>query len=289
MSDDPADGAGGVRVAFQGEPGAYSDEAVRQYFGPAARPVACRDFDAVGARTLAGEVDFGLLPIENSLAGSVVASYDVLASTGLDVVGEIISPVHHCVLALPGAPADGVARVLSHPVALAQCRRWLAAHPEVDAVSWYDTAGAAKEVAARGDPSAAAIASRLAAERYGLAILDRDVEDRPDNQTRFLVVARPYAPRPRPPAGASAAQRTSLLAETANVPGALLRLLQAFADRGVNLTKLESRPAEQPWSYRFFLDVDGAADAPPLREALEDARGQAQSLRVLGSYARWQT
>ncbi|HEX2208237.1 MAG TPA: prephenate dehydratase [Longimicrobium sp.] len=287
MTDDQSNGAA-VRVAFQGEPGAYSDEAVRRYFGHAAEPVACRDFDAVGARTIAGEADYGLLPIENTLAGSVVASYDVLASPDLGVVGEIISPIHHCVLALPGAPLDGVARVLSHPVALAQCRRWIAAHPRIEAVSWYDTAGAAREVASRGDPAAAAIASRLAAERYGLVIIDHDVEDRPDNQTRFLLVARTDAPLPRPAADASAAYRTSLLAETANAPGALLRLLQPFAERGVNLTKLESRPAGQPWSYRFFLDVDGAAGASPLREALDHARRAAQSLRVLGSYPRWQ-
>jgi len=280
-------GAEAVRVAFQGELGAYSDEAVRQYFGGAAEPVACRDFDGVGVRTMAGEVDYGLLPIENSLAGSVVASYDVLAATGLHVVGEIISPIHHCVLAIPGAPADAVARVLSHPVALAQCRRWLAAHPRVEAVSWYDTAGAAKEVAARGDPSTAAIAGRLAAERYGLAILDQHVEDRPDNQTRFLVIARPDSPLPRPAADTSAGMKTSLLAETANVPGALLGLLQPFAARGVNLTKLESRPAGQPWSYRFFLELEGAADASPVRGALADARAHATSLRVLGSYPRW--
>ncbi|HEU4562459.1 MAG TPA: prephenate dehydratase domain-containing protein, partial [Longimicrobium sp.] len=233
MTDDQTNDATAVRVAFQGELGAFSDEAVRQYFGEAARPVACRDFDAVGERTTAGEVDYGLLPIENSLAGSVVASYDVLAATGLRVVGEIISTIHHCVLAVPGASAGGLARILSHPVALAQCRRWLAAHPEAEAVPWYDTAGAAKEVAARGDPRSAAIAGRLAAERYGLEIIEADVEDRPDNQTRFLVVARADAPLPRPAAEATAGYKTALLAETANVPGALLRLLQPFAERGV--------------------------------------------------------
>jgi prephenate dehydratase/chorismate mutase/prephenate dehydratase len=287
MSEQRTNDDAALRVAFQGEPGAYSDEAVRQFFGDDAAPVPCRDFDVVGERTAAGEVEYGLLPIENSLAGSVVGSYDVLSSTALAVVGEIICSIHHCVLAVPGTSANDVRRVLSHPVALAQCRRWLAAHPGIEPVSWYDTAGAAKEVAARGDPSAAAIAGRLAAERYGLAILAEHVEDRPDNQTRFLVIARPGSPPPRPAADPDAAMKTALLAETANVPGALLRLLSPFAERGVNLTKLESRPAEQPWSYRFFLELDGAADASPVREALADARAHATSLRVLGSYPRW--
>ncbi|HEX6751687.1 MAG TPA: prephenate dehydratase [Longimicrobium sp.] len=275
------------RVAFQGELGAYSDEAVRLFFGAAAEPVPCRDFDAVGERTTAGEVDYGLLPIENSLAGSVVPSYDVLSSTDLAVVGEIVCPIHHCVLAAPGAAEAGLRRVLSHPVALAQCRRWLAAHPGVEVVSWYDTAGAAKTIAAEGDLATAAIAGRLAAERYGLQVIEEHVEDRPDNQTRFLVVARAGAPLPRPPADSSSGMTTALLAETANAPGALLRLLQPFAERGVNLTKLESRPAEQPWSYRFFLEIDGGAELSPVREALADAHENSASLRVLGSYPRW--
>jgi prephenate dehydratase len=276
-----------VRVAFQGEPGAYSDEAARLFFGAAARPVPCREFAVVGERTMAGEVDYGLLPIENSLAGSVVASYDVLAGTELVVVGEIVCPIHHCVLALPGVAVGELRRVRSHPVALAQCRRWLEARPEVEAVSWYDTAGAAKAVAGEGDRATGAIAGRLAAERYGLDVLGSEVEDRPDNQTRFLVVARPDAPLPaRAAEGSSGGMKTSLLAETANVPGALLRLLSPFAEREVNLSKLESRPAGEPWSYRFFIELDGAADADPVREALSAARETA-AVRVLGSYPRW--
>src|SRR5215207_250171 len=160
------------RVAFQGELGAYSDEALRLFFGASAEPVPCRDFVPVGELVAAGEVDYGLLPIENSLAGSVIPSYDVLASAGLVVVGEIVCPIHHCVLALPGAGIGDLTRILSHPVALAQCRRWLAEHPEIEAVTWYDTAGAAKTVAADGDPAVGAIASRLSAERYGLQVLD---------------------------------------------------------------------------------------------------------------------
>jgi prephenate dehydratase len=226
----------------------------------------------VGERVAAGEVEYGMLPIEKSLAGSVIATYDVLASTELAVVGEIVCPIHHCVLALPGVAPDELRRVRSHPVALAQCRRWLAAHPGVEAVSWYDTAGAAQAVAAGGDRATGTIAGRLAAERYGPEVLESEVENRADNQTRFLVVARPDAPLPARAAGGASEMKTSLLAETPNVPGALLHLLSPFAERGVNLSKLESRPAGEPWSYRFFIELDGAADASPVREALAAAR-----------------
>lgn len=276
-----------LRVAFQGELGAYSEEAVRRFFGAAADPVARRDFRAVGESVLGGEVDFGLLPIENSLAGSVVASYDVLGAMELVAVGEVISPIHHQVLGLPGARLDGIRRILSHPVALAQCNAFFAAHPGVEAVSHYDTAGAAKTVAEGGDPSVGAIAGAAAAERYGLDILARDVEDRADNQTRFLVVTRAGEERPVARAGSTSGLKTTLLAETANAPGALVRLLLPFAERGVNLSKLESRPAEQPWTYRFFLELDGGADEPAPREAIAEARRHTTSLRVVGSYPRW--
>jgi prephenate dehydratase len=279
-----------VRVAFQGELGAYSDEALRRFFGEAAEPVPCRDFDGVGERVTAGTADYGLLPIENSLAGSVVGSYDVLAARDLRVFGEIVSPIHHCLLGLPGAGRDGLRRVLSHPVALAQCTRFFRDHAAVDAVSYYDTAGAARAVAMQADPGVGAIASRLSAARYGLEVLASDIEDRPDNQTRFLVVARPGAApvherfrRPAPEADT----RTALLAETANEPGALVRILLPFAERGVNLVKLESRPGSEPWTYRFFVELEGGAGAGRVAEALEEARRSATALRVLGSYARW--
>jgi prephenate dehydratase len=280
----------GPRVAFQGELGAFSDEAVRAFFGASAEPVACRTFDAVARAVVGGEVDFGLLPIENSLAGSVVGSYDVLAATDLVVLGETVRPIHHCVLGVPGAGLETLRRVLSHPVALAQCTRFFEGHPDIEPVSHYDTAGAAREVAQLRDPSVGAIASRLAAERYRLEILAADVEDRPDNQTRFLAVSRPGHPHParrEPGADDSPGFRTSLLAETDNRPGALVRLLLPFADHGVNLSKLESRPGGEPWTYRFFIEVDTAVDAPAAAAALQEARRHATALRVLGSYPRW--
>jgi chorismate mutase/prephenate dehydratase len=190
--------------------------------------------------------------------------------------------IHHCVLALRGASLDALATVESHPVALAQCTRWLRAHPAITARAAYDTAGAARDIAKRSDPRAAAIAGRGAAARYDLDILAANIEDRSDNQTRFLMIAR--APRAL---DRGVAARTALLITTPNVPGALLRVLEPLAVNGINMSKLESRPADEPWHYRFFLELDHPAADPALDAALEQLRGATESLRVLGTYARW--
>ncbi|MBB4636864.1 prephenate dehydratase [Longimicrobium terrae] len=276
-----------TRVAFQGELGAFSDGAVRVFFGRAAEPVACREFADVAASVLAGEVHFGLLPVENTLAGSVVAAYDVLATRPLVIVGEVVTPIHHCMLGIPGASLDGITRVRSHPVALAQCTRWLASRPGVQAVAAYDTAGSARDVAAAADPTLAAIAGRGAADRYGLAVLAADVEDRPDNQTRFLVVAardgHTGAALPRH----GGAMKSALVAETQNAPGALVGILAPFAARGINLSKLESRPTGEPWRYRFLIEIDADAASGDTAAALAEARRHASRLDVLGSFPRW--
>lgn len=274
-----------MKIAFQGELGAYSQEAVQALFGPEATPVACRENADVGAAVEGGEVDCGVLPIENSLAGSVVPTYDVLASEALEVVGEMVVPIHHCLLAVPGTERTRVRRVLSHPVALAQCKAFFAAHADIRAIPHYDTAGAAKWVAEAGDPADAAIASRLSGEAYGLDILGRNLEDRPDNQTRFFVLLRRGAPLPPLPAGGS--PRTALLVDAADAPGSLVRLLEPFAARGINLSKLESRPGEEPWSYRFFIELDAPAQAPEVADALEAAAKHARKVHVLGSFNRW--
>lgn len=238
----------------------------------------------------AGEVTWGLLPIENTIAGSVVGSYDVLASTEFAVVGEVVAPIHHCLLGLPGARLDGVTRVFSHPVALAQCTRFLRGRPIMDPVAVYDTAGAAREVAAAGDPGRAAIASRRAAALYGLAVLAADIEDRPDNQTRFLVVRSADGVASPFDVGAvrrGTAAKLLLLVETRNAPGALVEVLRPFADRRINLANLEARPGGEPWSYRFFIEVEASADAEPTREALAEVRDRAELVRVLGGFPRW--
>lgn len=277
-----------ARVAFQGELGAFSEAAVRVFFGRDAEPVACREFTDVAAAVLGGEADYGLLPVENTLAGSVVLAYDVLATQPLRIVGEVVTPIHHCVLGVPGARLDGVTRVLSHPVALAQCTRFLAGRPGVQAIAVYDTAGAARDVAAGEDASVAAIAGRGAAERYGLQILAADVEDRPDNQTRFLaVVPRDADDDAAPRTARGGAMKTALLAETANEPGALVGVLAPFAARGINLSKLESRPTGEPWRYRFLIEIDADARADDATAALAQAGRHASRLDVLGTFPRW--
>ena len=291
MSPTAPRGDDSPRVAFQGELGAFSEEAVHRFFGEGAIPVPCREFADVGRAVREGTVDLGILPIENSLAGSVVGSYDVLAGGDLEIIGEVITPIHHCILGVPGASLHDIRRILSHPVALAQCTRKLRSMKGVESIAVYDTAGAAKEVADFGDSTRAAIAGRRAAERYGLVVLAADVEDRHDNQTRFLVVlpanAGPEDPRRSLRPTSVGSPKTALLIETANTPGALLRVLSPFADRGINLSKLESRPAGEPWSYRFFMELDAAAEADSTTAALREAAATSHSLRVLGSYPRW--
>ena len=276
------------RVGFQGEPGAFSEEAVTALYGKAVEAVPLREFADVGEAVERGEVDAAVLPVENSIAGSVGPVYDLLATLPLRVVGETIRPIRHCLLGLRDATLDGVRRALSHPVALAQCNIFLRGRPDVEAIAVYDTAGAARHVAEDGDPAVAAIASRLAAERYGLEILAPDIQDRDDNQTRFFAVVRDDADSGLPPVSAvpGAEAKTAVLFETANRPGALLAVLQAFADHGVNLTKLESRPGPEPWTYRFILEAmsdDPAAEAAALDRAAEAAL----SLRLLGRFGPW--
>jgi prephenate dehydratase len=277
-----------LAVAFQGELGAFSEEAVRTWFDPDVEPLPCREFRQVGEAVRSGRVPAGLLPVENTLAGTVQPAYDVLAEPGLEVVGEVILPIRHFLLGVPGATLEGLRRVISHPVALAQCGEFLSRHPGIEAVAVYDTAGAAKEVAEGKDPRVGAIAARRASERYGLQVLAEDLQDRSDNQTRFLVIRRKDGPPlPGEDARADAGWKTALLVETENRPGALVDILQPLAEGGVNLTKLESRPGITPWSYRFFLEFEGSPSPDAVERALQQVRARAQSVRVLGTYHPW--
>jgi prephenate dehydratase len=269
-----------LRVAYQGAPGAYSEEAVVRLW-PAATPVPLRECSHVARAVESGEVDAGVLAVENTLAGSVVASYDALAaSEELVAVGETIIGIHHCVLATPGTSLAAIRWVESHPVALAQCARFFERHPHLEPRATYDTAGSAIEVAHARDPQRAALAGRIAAARYGLEILAADVEDRPDNQTRFVAIAR-HAVR----LADGAPARTILLVTVANTPGALHRTLGPFAEYELNLSKLESRPTGEPWSYRFIIEIEHAAGDSAMTQALAAVREIAQSCRVVGTYA----
>src|SRR5256886_6283029 len=250
------------RIAFQGEPGAYSEEALL-LIHPDAEAQPYREFRDVAQAVLTRRVELGVLPIENSVVGSIATNFDLNADSGLAIVGEVVSAVHHCLLGVPGAQRGSLRRVLSHPVALAQCERFLSELAGVEVVAFYDTAGAAAEVARRNDASLGALAGALAARRYGLEVVAERIEDEPHNQTRFLLVARDAAPPPP-----DVATKTTLRLKLPHRPGTLASALAPFAEAGLNLTKIESRPGPPtPRGYLFYLDVEARADEPAMRAA----------------------
>ena len=271
-----------VRIAFQGELGAFSEEAVQQAFGPNEEPLPCRENADVARRVAKGEAQAGVLPVENTLAGTVAASYDaILGEPTLHVVREVVIPIHHCVMGRPGASLEQLRTIASHPIALAQCAAWFAQHPRIEARAAYDTAGAARDVSRANDPTRGAIASRFAALRYNLTVLAENVEDRHDNQTRFVVLQRaPSALKAGTPA------KTILMLEVGNRPGTLVRVLTPLSSRALNLTKIESRPTGEPWTYRFVLEFEHIAGDPLVDAALRDVRSEAANVRVVGTYAR---
>jgi prephenate dehydratase len=279
----PERNGGRPQVAFQGEPGAFSEEALGIFFGGDADPLPRRDFRAVVDAVESAEASFGILPVENTLAGGVGGAWDALADSRLEVVGEIIHPIRLFLLGVPGARVADLERILSHPVALAQCTRFLSSHAHAQAVAVHDTAGAAQEVARDGNPRMAAVAPQGAAQRYGLEILQPDLQDRADNQTRFFVVRREGGPQP-PEDSAGATFSTVLLVEARDQPGALLRLLVPFATRGIDLSRIESRPGAQPWQYRFAIELRADASDRRTREALDELRSLTAYFRLLGSF-----
>ena len=275
-------------VAYQGEPGAFGEEAVIGWFGEAVTPVPVPTFSAVCAAVESGATDAGVLPLENSLAGTVGDALDALANGSLRVIGEVLLPIRHQLLTLPGVAVDAVTRVSSHWQALAQCERFLAGRGW-SVVPAADTAGAARELAASGDRTSAAIASRSAAERYGLEVVAADIQDSDHNMTRFAVLVPATTTAPPEPAGRLAPtggdRETLITFETGHRPGDLVRALAVLADAGVNLSRIESRPSGAgPWRYRFLLQVGGDADHEPLRDALVGLEAHTRSMRVLGSF-----
>lgn len=268
------------RVGFQGALGAFSEEAVRALV-PDAEPVPHASFEAVVKAVESGEVDAGVVPVENTLAGAVAEAYEALVAGSVTAIGEMVIPIRHCLLGLPGATTRQVREARSHPVALSQCRGFFAEHPEIRAQAVYDTAGAAEEVAAMGDPSLAAIASERAGERYGLAVLQRDLQDRDDNQTRFYLIVREPGAVP-----SGVLLKTACVAELENRPGALHELLGVFAGRGLDLTTLASRPGVSPWTYRFILEFRHASPDDGTA-AVGEARALCTTVRVLGTFPAW--
>jgi prephenate dehydratase len=275
-------------VAFQGERGAFSEEAARKLLGPAIAVLPCPRFEDVFHALDQKKVDAAVIPIENTLHGSVHENYDHLLHFNLPIVGEINVRIVHNLIAAPGVTFARVRRVYSHPVALNQCLDFFAAHSQLEKVPFYDTAGSVKMVMAEGLKDAAAIASSVAAEIYGARILRRSIEDDRQNFTRFFALRRPADARRIVVRARKGAQwKTSVVFSTRNVPGSLFRSLSAFALRDLNLAKIESRPLRgKPWEYLFYLDFIGQVDDPVCRNALGHLRELADLLRVLGCYPR---
>lgn len=274
-------------VAFQGETGAYSEEALLEMF-PAAEPLPCADFEAVFEAAESGRADRAMVPIENTLQGSVHQNYDLLREHDLRIVAESYLRIRHRLLAVEGAHLDDIKTVTSHPQALGQCRDFLRSRlSEARIIPSYDTAGAAKEVARAGDMSMAAVAGRRAADKYGLSTLASDIESNHNNFTRFLALARPEDAANQEPAGDGMPMKTSIVyAQRDNVPGGLFKSLAVFALRDIDLYKIESRPlVGSPGQYIFYLDLEGSRDDEPVRNALSHLEEVAASVKVLGTYA----
>ncbi len=270
-----------AKIAFQGERGAFSEQAVRQLLGDKAQVTPCNRFDDVFQSLAGGKVDGAVIPIENTLHGSVHENYDHLLKYGMPIVGETNVRIVHNLIAPPGVTFGKVRRVYSHPVALAQCLEFFAKYPAIERVPFYDTAGSVKMIVEEKMNDAAAIASSVAAENYDARILRRSIEDDRRNFTRFFLLRRPADASLPPPAKA----KTSVVFTTRNVPGALFRSLAAFALRDVNLTKIESRPLRgKPWEYLFYLDFLGHVNEPTVQNALGHLRELADMLQVLGCY-----
>jgi len=274
-----------MKVAFQGELGAFSQQAIRQLLGASAEPVPCRIFDQVFAALAAKKADAAAIPIENTLHGSIYENYDLLIKHDFAITAETNVRVVHNLIAPPGVRFGQVRRVFSKDVALNQCRDFFAKHPDMEQEIFYDTAGSVKMIMEQRPPGGAAIASELAAKIYGARILKRGIEDDRQNYTRFFLLERAGA-KPRTPKGSGKKPwKTSLVFSTRNVPGALFRALSALALRDLNLAKVESRPLRgKPWEYLFYLDFLGRQDDEKVRHALGHLQELADYLRVLGTY-----
>jgi prephenate dehydratase len=271
-----------MRVAFQGEPGAFSETAAVRLLGEGIRTIPRSTFDATFAAIEEGAADALLVPVENTLAGSVVRVYDLLLASKLEIYRETILPITHVLIGYPGATMEQIRSVASHPMALAQCEHFFLKYPVLKRVPAEDTAGSVREMMGRGDRSCAAIAGMRAAKHYKAEVLQENIQDNQENFTRFvLLLPAVHVQRSR----AVDARKMSLAIRLAHQPGALLACLQPFARHGVNLLKIESRPIHgKPFEYQFFVDVD-AAQIEQLEKALGEVHAATSEVRVLGLYA----
>ncbi|MCW3997840.1 MAG: prephenate dehydratase [Candidatus Bathyarchaeota archaeon] len=268
-----------MKIAFQGERGAYSEDAIYAFFGEKVEVEPCKDLTEVFESVTKQETEFGVVPIENSLEGSVNQTYDLFLTHGLKVKGEIVIRISHCLIANPGTKIESIKTVYSHPQALAQSHRFLE-KCKFKLIPTYDTAGSVKMLKEKTLKNAAAIASSKAAELYGMSILAREIEDNHTNHTRFFVISKEDSPK-------TGNDKTSIIFAASHTPGSLYSALGEFAKREINLTKIESRPTKQkPWEYNFYLDFEGHRTEARCKEVLEVLRKNSAFLKLLGSYPK---
>lgn len=265
------------RIVFQGINGAYSQEAIHQYFGEEIETIPCPSFKDLFISVETDQADFAILPVENAIAGSVSQSYELLAENDLSIYAEIILRVRHTLMTLPENDPKEIHTVRSHPQALSQCQNYLSRHG-YNAVAHYDTAGSARDLAQSPETGVAVIASALAAKLYGLKVIDQGIEDFSFNFTRFFLLSYQKPPR-------AEKNKTSIVFATVHAPGVLYNCLGEFASRNINLTKIESRPRlNKPWQYLFYLDFEGHAQDSETEAALMGILRQASFVKLLGSY-----
>jgi prephenate dehydratase len=274
-----------LTVAFQGEPGAYSEAAAYEHFGRDIQTLPCKTFDEAFDSVTQGKSSCGILPIENTLAGSIHRNFDLLLRHELTITGEYYLRVRHCLIGLPDARLEDIQQALSHPAALAQCETSLE-RLGIERIPEYDTAGSVRIILERNDPHIGAIASKHAAQVYNLKVLQEDLEDNPENYTRFLILSKEA-----PPVDALDAiddeYKTSIVFTLDNKPGVLFKAMSVFALREIDLTKIESRPLiGKPWEYLFYIDFIGNIKSKNCTNALAHLEEIAPFIRVLGSYKR---
>ncbi len=267
-----------IKVAFQGERGAFSEVASKKFIGKNAMPVACSSFASLFDMVEKGKTKYGVIPIENSLIGSIHKNYDLLLERNLKVIGETYLRINHCLIAAKKVPVSKIQRVFSHPAALDQCRDFFDAHPTVAPISYYDTAGAVKMLSESGLYNAGAIASPYAAEIYKMHIIRKSIEDEKSNFTRFLLLAKKEVV-------VKGKTKTSIVFSMKNEPGVLYKALSVFALRDIDLSKIESRPLrKKAWEYHFYVDIEGSVKEERVKKALDHLGEITHFIKILGSY-----
>ena len=266
------------KVAFQGERGAYSEVAARELLGKTITPVPCDSFETLFDKVTHKRAELGVIPIENSLVGSIHKNYDLLLEHNLKVIGEIQLRVSHALIAPPNVSFNKISKVYSHPMALEQCRKFFKKHKTIAPISYYDTAGAVRMIAESGITNSAAIASSYAAQIYKMKLLKQAIEDEKHNYTRFLLLSRV-------PVVFKGKAKTSIVFSLKSEPGALFKALSVFALRSIDLTKIESRPSrKQAWQYYFYVDFEGAVKEERVNHALDHLGEITHFVKILGSY-----